>query len=89
MSGWWWGVMVGRMLSCSIVMEHMPKPQQKLRRTLHFSVWVVVGSVFFVSLSLENLEQQNSSVFLGSIIMESCFHEKARFPKSRLSTYLV
>ena len=24
MSGWWWGVMVGRMLSCSIVMEHMP-----------------------------------------------------------------
>ena len=32
---------------CSIVMEHMPKPQQKLRRTLHFSVWVVVGSVFF------------------------------------------
>ena len=69
MSGWWWGVMVGRMLSCSIVMEHMPKPQQKLRRTLHFSVWVVVGSgFFFVSLSLENLEQQNSSVFLGSIL---------------------
>ena len=57
------GVMVGRMLSCSIVMEHMPKPQRKLRWTLHFSVWVVVGSVFFVSLSLENLEQQNSSVF--------------------------
>ena len=47
MSGWWWGVMVWRMLSCSIVMEHMPKPQQKLRQTLHFSVWVVVGSVFF------------------------------------------
>ena len=82
--------MVGRMLSCSIVMEHMPKPQQELRRTLHFSVWVVVGSgFFFVSLSLENLEQQNSSVFLGSIIMESCFREKARFPKFRLSTYLV
>ena len=29
-----------------VVMEHMPKPQQKLRRTLHFSVQVVVGSVF-------------------------------------------
>ena len=31
-----------------VVMEHMPKPQQKLRQTLHFSVWVVVGSVFFL-----------------------------------------
>ena len=30
-----------------VVMEHMPKPQQKLRRILHFNVWVVVGSVFF------------------------------------------
>ena len=30
-----------------VVMEHMPKPQPKLRRTLHFSVGVVVGSVFF------------------------------------------
>ena len=29
-----------------VVMEHTPKPQQKLRQTLHFSVWVVVGSVF-------------------------------------------
>ena len=29
-----------------VVMEHMPKPKQKLRRTLHFSVWGVVGSVF-------------------------------------------
>ena len=29
-----------------VVMEHMPKPQQKLRQTLHFSVRVVVGSVF-------------------------------------------
>ena len=33
---WWWYV----------VMEHMPKPQRKLRWTLHFSVWVVVGSGF-------------------------------------------
>ena len=39
-----------------VVMEHTPKPQQKLRRTLHFSVRVVVGSVFSLSLSLENLE---------------------------------
>ena len=40
-----------------VVMEHMPKPQQKLRQTLQSSVQVVVGSVFFlVSLSLENLE---------------------------------
>ena len=31
-----------------VVMEHMPKPQQKLRWTLHFSVLVVVGSVFFL-----------------------------------------
>ena len=31
-----------------VVMEHMPEPQQKLRQTLHFSVQVVVGSVFFV-----------------------------------------
>ena len=47
-----------------VVMEHTPKPQQKLRQTLHFSVWVVVVSVFFlISLSLENLEQQNSHVF--------------------------
>ena len=29
-----------------VVMEHTPKPQQNLRQTLHFSVWVVVGSVF-------------------------------------------
>ena len=29
-----------------VVMEHMPKPQQNLRQTLHFSVRVVVGSVF-------------------------------------------
>ena len=43
-----------------VVMEHIPKPQQKMRRTHHFSVQVVVqvvvGSVVFVSLSLENLE---------------------------------
>ena len=38
-----------------VVMGHMPKPQQKLRQTHHISVWVVVGSGFFlVSLSLEN-----------------------------------
>ena len=48
-----------------------------------------LGFFFRLSLSLENLEQQNSSVFLGSIIMESCFREKARFPKFRLSTKLV
>ena len=30
-----------------VVMEHTPKPQQKLRQTLHFSVQVVVGSGFF------------------------------------------
>ena len=29
-----------------VVMEDMAKPQQKLRQTLHFSVQVVVGSVF-------------------------------------------
>ena len=46
MSGQWRGVMVGHMLSWNIVMEHMPKPQQELRQTHHFSVWVVVGSVF-------------------------------------------
>ena len=32
-----------------VVMEHMPKPQQKLRHTRHFSVRVVVGSVFCFS----------------------------------------
>ena len=42
MSGQWWGGDGGPY----VVMEHMPNPQQKLRRTLHFSVWVVVGSVF-------------------------------------------
>ena len=40
-----------------VVMEHTPKPQQKLRQTLHFSVQVSGGGLsFFVSLSLENLE---------------------------------
>ena len=33
-----------------VVMEHChgtyAKPQQKLRQTLHFSIWVVVGSFF-------------------------------------------
>ena len=40
------GVMVGH----NVVMEHMPKPQQKLRQTLHSSVRVEVGSVFVVFL---------------------------------------
>ena len=44
MSRQWWGGDGGPY----VVMEHIPKPRQKLRRTLHFSVWVVVGSVFFV-----------------------------------------
>ena len=39
---WWWGD--GGLY---VVMEHTPKPQQKLRQTLHFSVQVVVGSGFF------------------------------------------
>ena len=47
----------GAYVVMELVMEHMPKPQQKLRQTLHFSIWVVVGSfVPLVSLSLENLE---------------------------------
>ena len=82
MSGWWWGVMVGHMLSCSIVMEHMPTEADT-------SFQCLGSGFFFVSLSLENLEQQNSGVFLGSIIMESCFREKARFPQFRLGTKLV
>ena len=49
--------MVGGDGGVYVVMEHTPKPQQKLRQTLHFSVRVVVGSVFpLISLSLKNLE---------------------------------
>ena len=46
-----------------VVMEHAPKPQQKLRQTLHFSVRVVVDSVFFSFLFR----------FLGEFLWESCF----------------
>ena len=76
------GVMVGRMLSCSIETE--------ARRTLPFSVWVAVGLVFFPSLFPLKISSNKTLVFFGySIIMESCFREKARFPKFRLSTKLV
>ena len=44
MSGEWWGD-----IGVYVVMEHTPKPQQNLRRTLHFSVRVMVGLVFCFS----------------------------------------
>ena len=40
---WWWRGDGGPY----VVIEHTPKPKQKPRQTLHFSVWVVVGSVVF------------------------------------------
>ena len=49
MSGWWWGD--GGAYVVMFYCHGTYANKQKLRRTLHFSVWVVVGSGFFSRLS--------------------------------------
>ena len=69
MSGWWWGGDGGAYVVMFYCHGTYAKTPTKTEADTSFQCLGGGGlRFFFVSLSLENLEQQNSSVFLGSIL---------------------